>query len=101
MARKQKTGGRKRGTPNRLTQVIREGSLEAWERLGGVDGLVKWCQRDDANYREFIKLFLKMVPKEVEMHKDGELTVNVIGYGTKNELEQDKALESILSDVSK
>ncbi len=34
----------------------------AFEKLGGIDQLISWCKESDDNYKEFIKLFVKLVP---------------------------------------
>ena len=48
-----KTGGRQKGTPNKCTTLVREAIEEAFERLGGVDGLVEWAEKNDDNRRIF------------------------------------------------
>lgn len=60
-----KTGGRKAGTPNRVTKIMRDAWLEAFERRGGVEYLLKL---DD---NEFVKGLVKMIPNEVAAKVDG------------------------------
>ncbi len=50
-----------------LTSKQREIMQKAFEKLGGLDQLVLWAsERDDkgnaSNYKEFIKLYIKLVP---------------------------------------
>jgi len=46
-------------------QQIRRDFAEAFDRLGGVDGLVGWAKEDNVNMKVFYTLFSKMVTKEV------------------------------------
>jgi hypothetical protein len=51
---------------------------EAFTRLGGIDRLITWAQELDdkgnnSNYKEFIKLYVKLVPPikpEIDKNKD-------------------------------
>lgn len=54
--------GRKPGTPNKITQSIREAVREAFERRGGVEGLLAWA---DTNPDAFYALVAKLIPSEV------------------------------------
>lgn len=62
-----KTGGRKKGVPNKLTQSIRGAIAEAFDELGGVASLVTWGR---ANKDEFYKLWGRLAPQEIT-GKDG------------------------------
>lgn len=55
--------GRKPGGLNKSTRSVKAALQEAFERLGGVDSLVKWGKQEPA---EFYKLWVKMMPTEVE-----------------------------------
>lgn len=62
MAKGRKTGGRKAGTPNKLTQSAREAFALAFDQVGGVQGLTEWARE---NRTEFYKLFSKTIPLDV------------------------------------
>lgn len=67
MAKGFKTGGRKRGTPNKHSSAVKE-SLEAvFENLGGVPGMTVWAK---ANQTEFYGLWVKTLPKDVNLASD-------------------------------
>lgn len=68
MARGRKTGGRKRGTPNRATKALRDMVLEALDAAGGVDYLRDVATADPAT---FCRLLLKLMPQEVEAKVQG------------------------------
>jgi len=61
MAR-QKTGGRKKGTPNKTTASVKEALIKAFDDLGGVDSLVVW---GSDNPTQFYQLWAKILPQEV------------------------------------
>ena len=65
-----KQGGRKKGTPNKFTADLKAAYLEAFEKRGGVQGLLDWSEESpDAFYTQISK----MLPKEIE----GSLKVTV------------------------
>ena len=58
-----KQGGRKKGTPNKVTADLKAAYLEAFEKRGGVQGLLDWAEESqDAFYTQVSK----MLPKEIE-----------------------------------
>jgi hypothetical protein len=64
---KKKSGGRKKGTPNRFTR-FKDALLEAFnsEEINGVDGLIKWAKLPK-NRGTFYQLMAKMLPREIEV----------------------------------
>lgn len=66
-----RTGGRKKGTPNRLTMQAKEAIAFAFDGLGGAQGLLDWANESDDNKRVFLtQLFPKIVPLEVQGKHD-------------------------------
>lgn len=59
--KRMKTGGRKAGTPNRVTASIKGALLEAFDRMGGVDALTRWGEEHPS---EFYSLVGRLVPRE-------------------------------------
>ncbi len=70
MAKGQKTGGRIKGTPNKLTGDLREAIHEAFKRAGGVVYLTKVAEESPA---VFCKLLGMTLPKDVNVN--GKLTL--------------------------
>jgi hypothetical protein len=62
MAAGQKTGGRQKGTPNKITADIRQAIMNALDRAGGEDYLLNLAQTDP---RVFVTLLAKTVPTNV------------------------------------
>jgi hypothetical protein len=56
-----KTGGRRKGTPNKTTVSVKTALHEAFAEFGGVPSLVKWAKK---NPTEFLKLWVKTMPAE-------------------------------------
>lgn len=57
--------GRVKGVPNKLTQSVKDCMALAFDRLGGVDGLVDWAERDDKNRSTFYQSWSRLAPREV------------------------------------
>lgn len=66
----ERRGGRKAGTPNKMTQSAREAFQFAFDKLGGAKGLAEWGL---TNKTEFYKLYGKSIPLTV----DGQMGVSL------------------------
>ena len=64
MAQGRKTGGRRKGTPNKASAKVKTDIIDAFEQLGGVEGLVEWGKE---NKDEFYKLWGRMAPQVSEL----------------------------------
>lgn len=71
-------GGRKKGTPNKLSLSVKESVLATFKNLGGVDHMTKWAKH---NPTEFYKIAAKLIPQDVNAAIDGKLTVNILRFG--------------------
>lgn len=69
MATRQKTGGRQKGTPNKMTKNVKEALAQAFDEIGGVPSLVMWGRE---NPEEFYKLWVKLLPTEVKAELTGQ-----------------------------
>jgi hypothetical protein len=54
-------GGRKKGTPNKSTALVKEALELAFDGIGGVPALIAWAKREPT---EFYKLFSKLLPQQ-------------------------------------
>lgn len=68
MAAGRKTGGRQAGSLNKTTITVKAALEAAFERRGGIDGLVNWA---DENPTEFYKLYAKLLPAELTVKHTG------------------------------
>ncbi|MCU0891487.1 MAG: hypothetical protein MUE77_07020 [Sandarakinorhabdus sp.] len=57
--------GRPKGVPNKLTREVKAILQEAFEELGGVEKLVAWASRNDRNYGEFLRLWVRLLPIQI------------------------------------
>lgn len=72
MAVGHKTGGRKKGVPNKLTGQVREMILQALDNKGGV----KYLERQaDENPVAFMSLIGKVLPMQVTGPNDGPIEI--------------------------
>jgi hypothetical protein len=70
-----KTGGRKRGAPNKMTALLKDAILEAAQQAGGdTDGLVAYLkQQAMENPSSFMPLLGKVLPLQAKgSSNDGE-----------------------------
>ena len=75
MAAGRKTGGRKKGTPNKTTAKLKDAILNAFEEVGGQSYLVTVAREDP---RTFCTLLGKVLPKDVNANvtASGKLEVS-------------------------
>lgn len=73
--KREKTGGRKKGTPNKVTVILKDGIMTAMEELGqdlkGKDGVIGFLKRMAIRKPEqFMRLVEKLLPYQLT-GKDG------------------------------
>ena len=67
-----KTGGRKAGTPNKTTALLKDAILQAAEKAGGKEGLVGYLKvQAEKNSAPFLALLGKVLPMQIT-NADGE-----------------------------
>jgi len=76
----QKTGGRVKGTPNKVTGDIKEMIRNALSEVGGVDYLKTQAKQ---NPTAFLGLIKSIVPRDVNVggQTDNELIIKIKGLG--------------------
>jgi len=57
-----KTGGRQKGTSNKVTRGVRDNILDVFERIGGVKNFAAWAVD---NQTEFYRHYAKLLPLEI------------------------------------
>ena len=69
---RKKTGGRKKGTPNKTTTTVKEAIMNAFDKVGGEDYLVEIAKLD---HKTFCSLLGRVLPKEIStsIHSDLDL----------------------------
>jgi hypothetical protein len=72
--------GRKKGVPNKTTQVAKDAIAAAAEALGGADRLAKWAKEDPANERAFwATIYPKLLPLQVSGEGGGPVLIRITG----------------------
>jgi len=59
---REKTGGRQKGTPNKVNATVKDNVLAVFNRLGGTAQMAIWATE---NQTEFYRLYSKLIPSEV------------------------------------
>ena len=80
MAKGTKTGGRKKGTPNKLTGAVKDMVLQALGNAGGVDYLEKQAKE---NPTAFLTLIGKVIPLQVAGDQDNPVALEIRWAGPK------------------
>jgi hypothetical protein len=84
MAKGTKTGGRKAGTPNKITAALKEAILLAADNAGGEGGMVGYLTRQASeNPPAFLSLLGKVLPMTVNAEHSGNIgvTVEIVRFG--------------------
>lgn len=77
MAKGVKTGGRRKGSTNKLTASIKDAFRQAFEQRGGVQALVAWADKE-GNETAFYNLIGRLVPTEMTGPEGGPLTITIV-----------------------
>ncbi|MCK5374144.1 MAG: hypothetical protein KAJ40_02560 [Alphaproteobacteria bacterium] len=69
---RKKTGGRKKGTPNKTTTTVKEAIMNAFDKLGGEEYLVDIAKQD---HKTFCSLLGRVLPKEISASIETDLSL--------------------------
>lgn len=83
-----KTGGRKKGTPNKFTD-LKQAYLDVFEQIEKksekdekIKSLFQWATKNDRNQGLFYQMISKMLPSNISMDHSGQvdskLTIEVV-----------------------
>ena len=73
-----KTGGRQPGTPNKLTSMVKEAIIGAFDEVGGQDFLVGLARGDVKQVAIFCRMVEKIVPGELKIDPDSQLNLVIL-----------------------
>lgn len=62
MTKGTKTGGRRAGTPNRISGTVRENVIAVFDAIGGTEAMERWARE---NQSEFYRFYSKLLPTEI------------------------------------
>jgi hypothetical protein len=70
--------GRPKGAKNKTTVAAKEAIAEAFERLGGVDALVTWANKEDNAKVFYSQIWPKIVPLQVGGDPDSPHRIEIV-----------------------
>ncbi len=73
-----RTGGRQRGTPNKITTVFKDAVRIVYDDIGGHAAFAAWARE---NPGEFFKIAARLIPTEITTPGDNAITVVIQRYG--------------------
>ncbi len=74
-----KTGGRKKGTPNKTTRAVKDAIAFAADELGGAERLTEWAREAPENERAFwTTIYPKLLPLQLSGEGGGPVAVSVV-----------------------
>ena len=70
-----KTGGRKKGTPNKVRKTTLESLQNVYQQIGGDEAFADFANE---NPTEFYKIWSKVLPKEIHtnLEHEGSITIS-------------------------
>lgn len=69
--------GKKPGTQNKVTKTLKAATMEAFDRLGGVEWLVKMGEGTTDDRRAFMTLLAKILPAEINANVQGGIQIQL------------------------
>jgi hypothetical protein len=63
--------GRRTGQPNKTTGLAKDNIAEAFEMMGGVEGLLKWAKQHPREF--YCKVYPRLIPVDVQAKTDEAL----------------------------
>ena len=73
-AKRQKVGGRAKGTPNKVTKAVKEALIESFDEVGGKDYLINMAREYPVAY---MSLLGKIIPTEMKSTVEGGISVTI------------------------
>lgn len=73
MAKGKKTGGRKKGVPNKLTADAREAVARAFDGAGGIQALTAWAIDHPTEF--YARVWVRTIPEEQRREQTGSIEV--------------------------
>ena len=70
-----KVGGRKAGTPNKLSRVFREAVMKAYDTIGGDEAFAQWAAQHPT---EFYKIAARLIPAELGRNPEEDKIVVIV-----------------------
>lgn len=69
--------GRPKGAKNKITLSAKENIEKAFEKLGGVNGLIKWAGKSNYNMTKLYDWYFSMLPRNVDANVLGNIGITL------------------------
>jgi hypothetical protein len=64
-----KSPGRPKGSKNKISGSLQMDLKHTYDRLGGLEGMVKWAKRSEENKTRFYGWCIQLLPKEINLNQ--------------------------------
>ena len=88
-----RTGGRRRGTPNKITTAFKDAVRIVYEDIGGHKAFAEWARE---NSTEFYRIAARLIPTEITTRSDNNLTVVIRRFGDSLEAPKEETVVPML-----
>jgi len=65
--------GRPKGAKDKIARSVKKDIEKAFEKIGGVEGLVNWAKKNTRNREKLYDWYFSMLPKNVDTKHSGEI----------------------------
>jgi hypothetical protein len=70
MAKGKKTGGRVKGSKNKVQATVKDNIIAVFHRIGGIEAMTAWAEN---NQTEYFRLYGRLLPIETQV--SGQITI--------------------------
>lgn len=74
MAIGKKTGGRTKGTPNKLSGTVKDNVIQVFDQIGGTQKMAEWAAE---NPTHFYNIYAKILPMQLAGDPDAPLSLTI------------------------
>jgi hypothetical protein len=96
MALGRKTGGRRKGIPNKITRSFKEAVQTAYQAIGGDEAFATWARE---NQSDFYKIAARLIPAEtanpISAFGEGGITIIIGSVESPRVIDQSPAMNCI------
>jgi hypothetical protein len=72
-----KPPGRPKGAKDKVSRTVKQNIEETFQKLGGIEGLVKWAKKSNRNAEKVYDWYFSMLPKNVDASVAGDLGLTI------------------------
>ncbi len=69
--------GRPKGAKDKVARSVKEDMEKTIEGLGGVEGIIEWAKKSNANREKLYGWYFSMLPKNIDADVSGDLGITI------------------------